>query len=186
MQEPKDLIVRLLVIRLVGVARYVEFDWYRGIAHGSGHQQFLRHIFIRPPEDALFYMAIFTRSSPDSANTGETQVNAVSGSAIEAHVDRALESSTGSKRQRGELKVGFAKTLPPDAGAHRETRENEAKGTESEWEEDLRIGIAPKFWHSSDRDGRRDPIGKNCRQPKSGRAVAIPAFRPVRSPVFPP
>ena len=52
-QEPEHLIVRLVVIRLVGVAWDAEVHWNCGIAQGSGSEQCLWHILVRLPENAL-------------------------------------------------------------------------------------------------------------------------------------
>ena len=69
----------------------------------------------------------------------------MSGIGVEAQVNHALQRPAGRKRQRGELEISLAKTLPPNTGPHGHARQNDANRTESKQEEGLGVGGAPQF-----------------------------------------
>ncbi len=169
-----------------GVARYAELHRDGGIAHGSGHERLLRHIFVRLPKNALLDGTILTSPGRDLADAAETQINAVPGIGVETQVNRPLERSSRRKGQRSELKIGLAKTFPPDAGPYRRNRQNDANDAEYKREKEHRIGGPPEFRYGCGRDRECNPIRKDGRRPKADSGVAVFAFRPASRPVLPP
>ena len=186
MQDPEDLIVRLVEIRLIGVARNIEVHRDRGIAHGAGSKECLRHILVRLPKNGLLDGPIFTIADRDLANAAETEVNAVSGIGIEVQVNRTLQRASGRKGERGELKIGTSKTFPADAGSYRRDCQNDAKNAKHKRKKDCWIGGAPEVRHDCGRNSEHHPIHKDRRRPKANGAVAVPAFCAPNRPVLPP
>ena len=91
MQQPENLVARLVVIGFVGVTGDDEVHGNGGVSHGAGRQCLFRHIRLRLPEDDLVRALILARAGDHLANAGQGEIDSMPGVCVEAQVDRALE-----------------------------------------------------------------------------------------------
>src|ERR1700685_433380 len=185
-QQPEDLIARLIVIRLIGIAGNAEVDWDDRVAHGSGREQFSRHIFVRLPKNILLGGTIFAGPAHDATDAGKAQVDAMPGIGIEAQMNRALQRPAGSKRQRSKFEISLAEALPPDAGPRGHARQNKASQAKHQRGKNSKIGVAPESGRDRSGNCERNRIPKYCQQPKADGAVAVRTFRSTGRPVLAP